>query len=790
MADNRELEIEAMKALEEAFDKPEADRESWAKTRYSSDPALLTRVLKLLKTDASMSMALRTGGARDALEDEVSPERAGQYRITDLIGRGGMGAVYIAERDAGDFDHKVAVKIIRPGVLSDVLIGRFETERQILASLNHPNIARLFDGGTLTDGSPYIVMEYVDGIPISEWVRKKDLSLEARLEVFCEVCSAVEHAHQNLIIHRDITPTNVLVTKDGAVKLIDFGIAKPQVLEDDVASAAQKAIDSRTYTPGFAAPERMEGAPTNTLSDVYSLGKLLAAMLGGLTIPQDVSAIIAKATRTDPADRYRSVLALFEDVENFLSGHSVEARGGGRFYRFGKYFHRHWLAVSVSSLAAIGLIIAFAVTLFQYQRAETALDSANARFEQARSLSRSLIFDTYDEFEQVAGTLEPRRKLANLVSDYVDDLAGGENVPNDILFDIGTMSMRLANLYGAVGLANLGDTEKSEELLLKAEVALEKLLADEPTNTKALAELAMVKRNLSMQHLLYNEDIDMAARYNAEVLDMAAKGTALGDENERTLLRHFWSGRTDRLQILYQQEDYETALNEVQSWRAELDDEMFERLGGGEEMAAYMAMQEGELLIDLGRPAEAVAPLGYARAYRLGQLQGEPDNYYQKTQLLTASMIIARAHTAAGDLEAALEANGDALTAARELFALDTEDAGGPEGLNKVLQDRVLYLNELGRHDEAREAASEAVDLAALLDEKFPQTPYYQRLLVDSYLTQAGIPGSPALSCRAIAEARALNAQLGTGVINGGEEKSPETDEKIAGLEGRLNCNI
>ena len=777
-----------MKALEQAFDQPVTERESWARTQLSDDPELLTRVLKLLETDASMSVAMRTGGARDLFEDEIPPERAGQYRITGLIGRGGMGAVYTAERDAGDFDHKVAVKIIRPGVLSDVLIGRFETERQILASLNHPNIARLFDGGTLTDGSPYIVMEYVDGVPISEWVRERDLSLEARLALFLEVCAAVEHAHQNLIVHRDITPSNVLVTHEGGVKLIDFGIAKPQLHEGEEASASAKALDSLTYTPGFAAPERMEGAATNTLSDVYSLGKLLNAMLEGLSLPPDIAAIISKATKTDPAERYPSVRALSEDLRNFTSGFPVEARDGGQLYRFGKYFERHRLAVSVSSLAALGIVVAFAITLFQYQRAEAALESANARFEQARGLSRTLIFDTYDEFAQVSGTLEPRRNLASLVSTYVDDLAAGENVPNDILFDIGTMNLRLADIYGAVGLANLGDTEKSEELLLKAETALEDLLAEEPDNTAALAELVMTKRNLSMQNLLYKEDAVKAMTYNDAVLDMAEKGAALGDENERTLLRHFWSGRTDRLQILYRRNEFEEALNEVQTWRSELDAEMFERLGGGEEMAAYMAMQEGELLLNLDRPQEAIEALDYARSYRLEKLQAEPDNYYQQTQLLTVSMIIARGHEAAGDVTAAIDTNEQALKLARDILAADPEDAGGPEGLNRVLQEHALYLAKAGQDEEAKAAAKEAVVLAHQLDEKFPQTPYYERMLMDSLITQAELSDVSSTVCQSIADARELYSGLSP---EQGEEVdiTQDTEEKIAALEARHECN-
>ena len=247
-----DIESKALALLEQALDQPQKARRDFVRKATVGNEALKARVLSLLKLDSQNTIKFLTGHAVfEGEEQDISNTDIGSYRITELIGKGGMGAVYKAERRTGDFNHDVAIKLIRPGALSEPLVDRFARERQTLADFSHPNIARLFDGGTKDDGAPYIIMEYIDGLPIIEWAGQNQLDIKARLGLFKDACTAVGYAHQNLIVHRDITPTNVLVTQDGIVKLIDFGIAKPN-RKDALSTEASHSLADLSFTSGFA----------------------------------------------------------------------------------------------------------------------------------------------------------------------------------------------------------------------------------------------------------------------------------------------------------------------------------------------------------------------------------------------------------------------------------------------------------------------------------------------------------------------------------------------------------
>ena len=758
MSDPDTIERQAMELMAEALDQPDNERLVWLKHQCGDNQLLYLRTLALLDADSGQSVLVTGGAGQDSFDpDEAgAPEQIGAYRIVDMIGRGGMGAVYLGERDAGDFEHKVAIKVIRAGSMRMSLVERFNRERQILASLNHPNIARLFDGGYLDDGSPYIVMEFVDGEPVLEWADARTLDLSERLDLFLSICEAISHAHQNLIVHRDITPSNVLVTQDGMVKLIDFGIAKPHDVNAPEASedARSATIASMSFTPGYAAPERTLGAAANTRSDIFSLGKLLSDLVK--TPDHDLDAIIARASAADPAERYPSVDALIDDVRNYQENRPVEARQGGAGYRFSKFFRRRRLAVSLGSLAVAGLAGALAFTLVQYNRAEAALTDANARFDQARTLSRTLVFDVYDEFERVAGTLEPRKALADLVQEYIDALALDEHAPEDVLFEVGTIQLRLSDLYGGIGVANFGEIETSKRLLYAAEDSLKLALEKEPDNTGALAELIMVKRMQTMQALNYEADTAHALELNAETIALAERGLAIPGAEERPFLRHLWSARTDLLQILLDQGDLESASQQLASWMPELTPAMYDRLGGGEEMGAYLASQEAEILIQLGRGEDALRSANAAIAYRKERLEAVPENYYELTQLMVAYNSQSNAFSLTGETDAAVAASEQAVEIARQIREADLEDAGGPEGLARMLIGLARVHQDADAGPQALDAINESTELARELVAQFPEDTFFQSVLVDGLLVKAdllGATGETARACTVLGEA-------------------------------------
>lgn len=377
------------------------------------------------------------GGVHD-LPPDPAGQLIGPYRLVRSLGQGGMGEVFLAER-ADEFRQQVAIKLVRRGLLSRHIQGRLRQERQILASLDHPNIARLYDGGTTSDGTPYIVMEYVDGEPIDAYCNKRQLTIAQRLRLFTTVCSAVHRAHQNLIVHRDLKPSNILVTPEGVPKLLDFGIAKLLDDREMMHTLAVTQADFRVMTPDHASPEQIRGELISTASDIYVLGVLLYELLAGckpmvmkgnrlaeleraicedpppplaavasgaagisdsdaLTIADQRSTTVAKlrrdlggdldnivmmAMRKEPARRYSSVEQFAADVERFLGGLPVLARADSWGYRAGKFVRRHAFGVTLSAAFLVSLIGFAAAIYVQSQRIRAERDVAQSERERA-----------------------------------------------------------------------------------------------------------------------------------------------------------------------------------------------------------------------------------------------------------------------------------------------------------------------------------------------------------------------------------------------------------------------
>jgi eukaryotic-like serine/threonine-protein kinase len=306
---------ERWKRVEELFyaalERDAEHRAPFLRDACAGDESLLEEVRQLVESHQPALGAIRTAAVREAFRDLALPRTIeigsliGAYRVVREIGRGGMGTVFLAERADDQFEKQVAIKLIRGGMNTESIVRHFRNERQILASLEHPNVARLIDAGTTDDGLPYVVMEYIEGQPVDEYCNAHRLSIAARLELFRKVCSAVSYAHQRLVVHRDIKPSNILVTKEGMPKLLDFGIAR--IVESD-AEPSPTMTGTRLMTPEYASPEQLRGEHATTLTDVYSLGVVLYEMLTGVRpyrfrneSPLDVAEAICKVQPERPS---------------------------------------------------------------------------------------------------------------------------------------------------------------------------------------------------------------------------------------------------------------------------------------------------------------------------------------------------------------------------------------------------------------------------------------------------------------------------------------------------------
>ena len=474
----------AILLFEESLDHSEQDRVDWIKSQTDYDLSVRQRALELLAFDMESEPVIVTGHALEDSETEIPiPDRIGTYKITDLIGRGGMGAVFRGKRDIGDFEHDVAIKIIKPSALSERLVERFQRERQILADLTHPNIARLYDGGTTLNGMPYFVMELIEGQSIVAWAKQKNLNIEARLELFNAACRAIAYAHRNLIVHRDITPNNILVTDEGDVKLIDFGIAKPK--SDHVERMADEtSLNSLSFTPGFAAPERSKGGNPNTLSDIFSLGKLLEHLLADQPKQLEIQSIIEKATQTNPDQRYVSADALAEDIQRFRTDKTVLAHKGKSFYAIRKLVKRQRLAVAFGAIAAIGLIGGLITTFILYSSAEAARKEADARFADVRSIANFMLFDLYDELQPIPGNTEALKKISEQSRLYLERLSEIQSHDLDLQLETIEGYSRLATIIGNPFLYNLGHSQDAKNIYDVSQKRLEILIKQHPDNIR------------------------------------------------------------------------------------------------------------------------------------------------------------------------------------------------------------------------------------------------------------------------------------------------------------------
>ena len=509
------------KILADALElQPGAQREAFLSSRCHGEPELR----------AELDSLLDAGPASGELEETALPpvggpltpgERLGAYRITEKLGAGGMGVIYRAERADGQFERSVAIKVMPETLLSAEAAHRFRAERAILAGLKHANITELLDAGITAVGLPYLVMELVEGAPITEYAEREKLSVRDRVALVREACQALHYAHQHLVIHRDIKPANILVDAQGRPKLLDFGVAR--LLESP--AGKDPTTDLRRMTPNFASPEQLRGELLSTSTDIYSLGVVLYCLLSGerpydLTqcslaeairminedeppppsrkakpedqkeILGDLDAIVQKAMAKSPADRYVSAQEFSQDLGYYLEGRPVSACRHTRSYVVRKFIARRRRTV-IAAAAALLLVSAGIGAILQQSRvANRERMKADQRFQQVRRLANSILFEFQRDLAKLAGAMEVRRKMIASAKEHLEVLSQ-DATEIGLRRELAAAYGQLADLQGGVNWS-LGDWDGALGSYSKERTLLEGILAERPADQAARRELIIV----------------------------------------------------------------------------------------------------------------------------------------------------------------------------------------------------------------------------------------------------------------------------------------------------------
>ena len=697
--------------LDDALRLDADQRGSYLDKVFAVDPDLRPEVESLLHSHLLAQSSFLRDPAIAALPDLAPPmpatrigRRVGAYDILEEIGRGGMGEVYRAIRVDGEFEQQVAVKLVRGGFDSEFILERFRHERQILAGLDHPNIARLLDGGTTSDRVPYLVMELVDGTPIDQYCDAHALSITKRLELFRLVCAAVQYAHQHLVIHRDLKPGNILVTREGTPKLLDFGIAKI------VSPASGPEITLlNPLTPEYASPEQVRGELVSTSTDVYSLGVILYHLATGLSpyclnttnpadwaraisegepirpstrigkrdahsprvTPESVSStregsplklrrrlagdldnVVLKALRKEPERRYASVEQFAEDIRRHLVGLPVTARQDSWTYRSGKFIRRHTAMVAATVMIVITLAIGMALTLREKQIAER-------RFNDLRKLANSLIFEIDNSIADVPGSTATRKLLVSRALEYLDSLSREAKGDKSLQTELATAYERVGDVLGYPFASNLGDPAGALQSYRKALGIRESLAAAFPNDANVQSQLA--GNYFRIAHALeYSGDLTVALSAVRKTLPITQKLAAGSTDPDRA-----------------------------------------DHLAG-----SYYFI--GGLLIKTGDAAGALENYRQAASVRSASLLNHPAYATLRTHLAADHIGMASAMRLQGDPAGALDMQAKAVELLREISGAEPNSASLREFLAEAINKQGTLQREQGKLGEAMLSAREA----------------------------------------------------------------------------------
>jgi len=721
--------------LDAALAQPPDRRAAWVRGAAAGDAELAGEVLSLLAHHREEDGFLESEPPTFADDRQV-----GAYRLLGEVGSGGMGVVWEAERSDDLFTKRVAIKFVKRGMDSEEVLRRFRRERQILAQLEHPNIARLLDAGVAADGRPWFAMEFVEGEPLTLYCRTRNLPERTRLALFREVCQAVHFAHRNLVVHRDLKPSNILVTSEGAVKLLDFGVAR--LLEGGAGEGDEVTrVGTRPMTPAYASPEQSQGQPVTTASDIYTLGVVLHELLTGTRpgeprvpiSPEDpggspplsaeLAAIVGMAVRPEPERRYASVAELDDDVARYLAGFPVRARPDTAAYRFGSFVRRNRMGVAGAALVGMALVAGGSVAAWQARVAVQERARAEARAAELRQLSTGLLFEVHDAISTLPGATATRELVVRLAFDHLARLAGEDAGDPALERDVARGYLRLASVLANPVGAGLGDREGARAALEQAVEIAERtsgLRGEGRGTTGEVADDALALRAEALRRwgdfLAWEGEVEAGVEALAHSLDAYQRLAALRGPSDATahlevVIAHLKIGDHTGHPVFRNLGDPQGALEHYGTAIAALDRPP---LAGSEawnvrRFRGLLDERVGAIHRALGDAEAALEPLRRSLAVRL-ELAGEAPNH------LDALRDVAIGHQLVCEVEVERGRPGRALPDCRAALArfealrdLDPENRGAHVDLAIMQGATARVLAAAGDRVEARRVAAEAI---------------------------------------------------------------------------------
>jgi serine/threonine-protein kinase len=725
-----------LELVDKAMELKEAEQLAFINAQTQDNPALRSRAVEMLNTlKHDDEIGLVTGQGLNDLLHEAKPERIGNFKILEEIGRGGMGIVYRAQRLDADFEHHVAIKLVSVNQGSEKLIERLRSERRLLAQLKHPNIAQFYDGGETEQGLPFFVMELVDGKSLQNYLKQDSGNLNERLDIFRQICSAISYAHANTIIHRDLSPSNIIIGEDN-IKVIDFGISS------NFESEPTNSSFYFTQTAGYTAPERLEGVVVTTLGDVYSLGVILSDLIKDVPAKRqfELAAIIAKATQKAPENRYQSVDAVLTDIQNYQHKQVVSAVNGGLTYRLNCLINANRLAVGAFGSLVLGAFVAAIMFASLYFRAVSAEADAVKRFDDVRSLANFMMFEHYDTVSSLPSSTQARLELAQKALSYLDQLSNIKDAPFSLRIETADGYRRLGDVYGNPIVPNLGRRAQAEQILKEALQTLNGLYQQRDNVPDLMLALADANLSLSEFNFIVLDNTQEAYQHAKQAELFYRKYIQLQIPTDKIIAKVSQALRAQSNALVWEQKG-EQALDLAQ---AALD-----------YMQLEVAKQAQSHILQL-ELSHTLTTLGYNTTLHLDNLRRT--DYGEAAAIMEQGISIARAvlveQPTDKQSEAMLALNllhlgtvyysmdqealamtflNEAKQIVEKLLVIDPNDQELTRRLNSILKQSSMTLAYLSKFEEAYDLSDQYIANQNLLIEAEPDNSGYQRELANGF---------------------------------------------------------